>query len=107
VLETGIKIIDLLFPMVKGSKSGIRGGAALGKSILTLEIIHNIVKKHSGSCVFVGAGVLVGRGVGVAPRPWKALQLIVRRTPMSNTQRGSKGFLGFIVTLLISGKELV
>lgn len=62
VLETGIKIIDLLFPMVKGSKSGILGGAALGKSILTLEIIHNIVKKHSGSCVFVGAGERMREG---------------------------------------------
>jgi len=62
VLETGIKIIDLLFPLVKGSKTGILGGAALGKSILTLEIIHNIVKKHSGACVFVGAGERMREG---------------------------------------------
>ncbi len=62
VLETGIKIIDLLFPLVKGSKNGILGGAALGKSILTLEIIHNIVKKHSGACVFVGAGERMREG---------------------------------------------
>jgi F-type H+-transporting ATPase subunit beta len=56
VLETGIKVIDLLFPLVKGSKTGIIGGAALGKSLLTLEIIHNIVKIHRGACVFCGAG---------------------------------------------------
>jgi len=62
VLETGIKIIDLLFPLVKGSKNGILGGAALGKSILTLEIIHNIVRKHSGACVFVGAGERMREG---------------------------------------------
>ncbi len=62
ILETGIKIIDLLFPMVKGSKSGILGGAALGKSILTLEVIHNIVKKYRGSCVFVGAGERIREG---------------------------------------------
>lgn len=62
LLETGIKIIDLLFPMVKGSKNGILGGAALGKSILTLEIIHNIIKKHSGACVFVGAGERIREG---------------------------------------------
>ena len=43
LLETGIKIIDLMFPMVKGSKNGILGGAALGKSVLTLELIHNMV----------------------------------------------------------------
>ncbi len=62
VLETGIKIIDLLFPLIKGSKNGILGGAALGKSVLTLEVIHNIVKKHSGSCVFVGAGERMREG---------------------------------------------
>jgi len=62
VLETGIKLIDLLFPMVKGSKTGILGGAALGKSILTLEIIHNVVKKYQGACVFTGAGERIREG---------------------------------------------
>lgn len=62
LLETGIKIIDLLFPLVKGSKTGIVGGAALGKSILILEIIHNIVEKHQGVCVFAGAGERIREG---------------------------------------------
>ncbi len=62
ILETGIKVIDLLFPLVKGSKNGVLGGAALGKSILTLEIIHNIVRKTRGSCVFVGAGERIREG---------------------------------------------
>ena len=62
LLETGIKIIDLLFPLVKGSKNGILGGAALGKSILTLELIHNMVKEHHGSCVFTGAGERIREG---------------------------------------------
>lgn len=62
VMETGIKIIDLLFPVVKGSKTGILGGAALGKSILTLEIIQHIVKKYQGSCVFVGVGERIREG---------------------------------------------
>ncbi|MCM8757942.1 MAG: F0F1 ATP synthase subunit beta [Candidatus Omnitrophica bacterium] len=62
VMETGIKIIDLLFPLVKGSKTGILGGAALGKSILTLEIIHHIVKKYQGSCVFAGVGERIREG---------------------------------------------
>jgi F-type H+-transporting ATPase subunit beta len=62
ILESGIKIIDLLFPLVKGSKTGILGGAALGKSILTLEVIHNIVKKHAGACVFTGAGERIREG---------------------------------------------
>lgn len=62
VLETGIKIIDLLYPLVKGSKNGILGGAALGKSVLTLEIIHNIVKRHAGACVFAGVGERMREG---------------------------------------------
>ncbi|MBI4430399.1 MAG: F0F1 ATP synthase subunit beta [Candidatus Omnitrophica bacterium] len=62
VLETGIKIIDLLFPLVKGSKTGVLGGAGLGKSIITLEIIHNIVTKHQGTCVFVGIGERIREG---------------------------------------------
>ncbi|MFH1593570.1 MAG: F0F1 ATP synthase subunit beta [Candidatus Omnitrophota bacterium] len=62
VLETGIKIIDFLYPLVKGSKTGILGGAALGKSILTLEIIHNIVKQYSGSCIFAGVGERIREG---------------------------------------------
>ncbi len=62
LLETGIKIIDMLFPLVKGSKNGILGGAALGKSILTLELIHNMVKEHHGACVFTGAGERLREG---------------------------------------------
>ena len=56
LMETGIKILDLLFPLVKGSKTGLLGGAALGKSLLTLELIHNVVVKASGLCVFAGVG---------------------------------------------------
>lgn len=62
ILETGIKALDLLFPFIKGSKTGILGGAALGKSILMLELIHNIVKKHQGVCVFAGVGERIREG---------------------------------------------
>jgi F-type H+-transporting ATPase subunit beta len=62
ILETGIKIIDFLFPLVKGSKTGILGGAALGKSILILEMINNIVRQHKGACVFTGAGERIREG---------------------------------------------
>ncbi|QAT17752.1 F0F1 ATP synthase subunit beta [Candidatus Velamenicoccus archaeovorus] len=62
VIETGMKMIDLLFPLVKNSKTGILGGAALGKSLLTLEIIHNIVRKQEWLCVFTGAGERVREG---------------------------------------------
>jgi len=62
ILETGLKMIDLLFPLVKGTKSGILGGAGLGKSVLTLEIIHNIIKEHQGSAVFAGVGERIREG---------------------------------------------
>jgi len=62
IMETGIKMIDLLFPFVKGSKTGILGGAALGKSILILEIIHNIITKQMGVCVFAGVGERIREG---------------------------------------------
>lgn len=62
ITETGIKAIDLLFPLVKGSKTGILGGAALGKTILILEIIHNIITKQKGVCVFAGVGERIREG---------------------------------------------
>ncbi|MDD4908968.1 MAG: F0F1 ATP synthase subunit beta [Candidatus Omnitrophica bacterium] len=62
IMESGIKVIDLLFPLVKGSKTGILGGAALGKTILILEIIHNIITKHKGTCVFTGVGERIREG---------------------------------------------
>lgn len=62
VLDTGLKMIDLLYPLVKGTKTGILGGAGLGKSVITLEIIHHIVQKHQGSCVFAGIGERLREG---------------------------------------------
>ena len=56
IMETGIKMIDLLFPLLTGSKTGLLGGAALGKSLLMLEIIHNIIRRERGVCVFAGVG---------------------------------------------------
>ncbi|UCD14905.1 MAG: F0F1 ATP synthase subunit beta [Candidatus Omnitrophota bacterium] len=62
IMPTGIKVIDLLFPFVKGSKTGILGGAALGKTILILEIIHNVITKQRGSCIFSGVGERIREG---------------------------------------------
>ncbi len=62
ILETGVKIIDLMYPLVKGSKSGILGGAGLGKSVLTLELIHNVVERHQGACIFAGVGERIREG---------------------------------------------
>ncbi|MBN3039090.1 MAG: F0F1 ATP synthase subunit beta [Candidatus Omnitrophica bacterium] len=62
VMPTGVKIIDLLFPFVKGTKTGVLGGAALGKTILTLEMIQHIVKAYEGRCVFAGVGERIREG---------------------------------------------
>jgi F-type H+-transporting ATPase subunit beta len=56
ILETGIKVIDLLAPMAKGGKVGLFGGAGVGKTVLIQELINNIAKFHSGSSVFAGVG---------------------------------------------------
>ncbi len=62
ILETGIKVVDLLFPFVVGSKTGVLGGAGVGKSVITLELINNVVKKHKGACVFTGVGERIREG---------------------------------------------
>ncbi|TAE34967.1 MAG: F0F1 ATP synthase subunit beta [Alphaproteobacteria bacterium] len=56
VLETGIKVIDLLAPYVKGGKIGLFGGAGVGKTVLIMELINNIAKAHGGVSVFAGVG---------------------------------------------------
>ena len=56
VLYTGIKVIDLLEPYLKGGKIGLFGGAGVGKTVLIMELINNIAKKHNGSSVFTGVG---------------------------------------------------
>ncbi len=62
VLETGIKYMDLLYPLCKGGKTGILGGAGCGKSVVILELINNVVKKYDGACVFVGIGERIREG---------------------------------------------
>ncbi len=56
LLETGIKVIDLLCPFAKGGKVGLFGGAGVGKTVAMMELINNIAKKHSGLSVFAGVG---------------------------------------------------
>ncbi|MGH8317111.1 MAG: F0F1 ATP synthase subunit beta [Steroidobacteraceae bacterium] len=56
LLETGIKVIDLLCPFAKGGKVGLFGGAGVGKTVTMLELINNIAKAHSGLSVFAGVG---------------------------------------------------
>ena len=56
IFETGIKVIDLICPYSKGGKIGLFGGAGVGKTVLIMELIHNIAKEHGGLSVFTGVG---------------------------------------------------
>ena len=56
MFETGIKVIDLLEPFLKGGKIGLFGGAGVGKTVLIMELIHNVAKEHGGYSVFAGVG---------------------------------------------------
>lgn len=56
ILETGIKVIDLLAPYPKGGKVGLFGGAGVGKTVIVMELIHNIATEHGGFSVFAGVG---------------------------------------------------
>ena len=56
ILETGIKVVDLICPYAKGGKIGLFGGAGVGKTVLILELIHNIATQHGGYSVFTGVG---------------------------------------------------
>ena len=56
ILETGIKVVDLIAPYAKGGKIGLFGGAGVGKTVLIMELIHNIATEHGGISVFTGVG---------------------------------------------------
>jgi len=56
ILETGIKVVDLLAPYIKGGKIGLFGGAGVGKTVLIQELIHNVAQEHGGISVFAGVG---------------------------------------------------
>jgi F-type H+-transporting ATPase subunit beta len=56
IMETGIKVIDLLCPFLKGGKVGLFGGAGVGKTVIIQEFIHNVAKQHGGYSIFAGVG---------------------------------------------------
>ena len=62
ILNTGIKVVDLLAPYAKGGKVGLFGGAGVGKTVLIMELINNIAKGHGGYSVFAGVGERTPRG---------------------------------------------
>ena len=68
ILETGIKVIDLIMPIVKGGKVGLFGGAGVGKTVTLMELIRNIAIEHSGFSVFAGWGSALARAMNSITR---------------------------------------
>jgi F-type H+-transporting ATPase subunit beta len=62
LLQTGIKVIDLLCPFIKGGKTGLFGGAGVGKTVLIMEFMHAVATLHQGVCVFAGVGERIREG---------------------------------------------
>ena len=56
MFETGVKVIDLMQPFLKGGKIGLFGGAGVGKTVIIMELINNVAKQHGGFSVFAGVG---------------------------------------------------
>jgi F-type H+-transporting ATPase subunit beta len=70
IIETGIKVIDLFTPYVKGGKIGFFGGAGVGKTVLITELIHNIATAHNGYSIFIGSGERTREGLEL----WDAMK---------------------------------
>jgi F0F1-type ATP synthase beta subunit len=68
ILETGIKVIDLIAPIIKGGKVGLFGGAGVGKTVIITELIRNIAREHGGVSVFAGVGERSREGNDLVPR---------------------------------------
>ena len=91
VLETGIKVVDLLAPYARGGKIGLFGGAGVGKTVLIQELINNIAKAHGGYSVFTG--------VGERTREGNDLYAEMRETGVINLEGDSKVALGKLICL--------
>ncbi len=92
VLETGIKVVDLLCPYAKGGKIGLFGGAGVGKTVLIMELINNIAKAHGGYSVFAGVGERTREGNDLY---WEMIESKVNVNPHENGGKteGSKAAL--------------
>ncbi|HIN79577.1 MAG TPA: F0F1 ATP synthase subunit beta, partial [Planctomycetes bacterium] len=77
VFETGIKVVDLLTPYSKGGKTGLFGGAGLGKTVLIQELINNVATKHGGYSCFAGVGERTREGNDL----WNEMKEAVVKTP--------------------------
>ena len=87
VLETGIKVVDLIAPYSKGGKTGLFGGAGVGKTVLIMELIHNIATEHGGYSVFAG----VGEHAHACGHDFHAAMLLTAARMLKETEGDLKG----------------
>src|ERR1700726_490251 len=87
ILETGIKVIDLICPFTKGGKVGAFGGAGVGKTVVIMELINNIAKAHGGYSVFAGVGERTREGNDLY---WEMIESGVNKDPHKGSVEGSK-----------------
>jgi F-type H+-transporting ATPase subunit beta len=91
ILETGIKVIDLICPFTKGGKVGAFGGAGVGKTVVIMELINNIAKAHGGYSVFAGVGERTREGNDLY---WEMIEsgvIATERDEKNHVKRDSKG----------------
>jgi len=81
MFETGIKVIDLLEPYLRGGKIGLFGGAGVGKTVVIMELINNIAMKHGGVSVFAGVGERTREGNDLCSKCRRAALSIRTITP--------------------------
>jgi F-type H+-transporting ATPase subunit beta len=90
ILETGIKVVDLLAPYAKGGKIGLFGGAGVGKTVLIMELINNVAKAHGGYSVFAGVGERTREGNDLYH---EMIEGGVNKKPVNGSAAGSKAAL--------------
>jgi F-type H+-transporting ATPase subunit beta len=91
VLETGIKVIDLICPFTKGGKVGAFGGAGVGKTVVIMELINNIAKGHGGFSVFAGVGERTREGNDLYVEMSEAGVIAVEKDEKGHIKQGERG----------------
>merc|ERR1711944_107812 len=91
ILVTGIKVVDLLAPYVKGGKIGLFGGAGVGKTVLIMELINNVAKAHGGYSVFAGVGERTREGNDLYHEMQESG--VIKIDPVTGSTAGSKAAL--------------
>src|ERR1041385_5804406 len=91
ILETGIKVIDLICPFSKGGKVGAFGGAGVGKTVVIMELINNIAKSHGGFSVFAGVGEGTREGNDLYNEMIEAKVIVCEKDEKGHLKRGATG----------------